>query len=90
MRAQFERFSINMTMKQAKSASHQGDCLCDVLALCSLPDIKRQLAKITDADIIAELSEYGAWESDEMQLRHENEERIIWIAAGNIVEESRK
>jgi len=87
MYADFERFSIQMTLSEANSAAHQGDCEADVIELLRLPKIRRQLKKIPDADLQAELSEYGAWDDEELQDREANEERIIWIAAGNIVEE---
>ena len=87
MQAQFDHFSINMTRNQAATANHPGQCDSDVLALSQQPAIRRQLAHITDADLITELSEYGAWEPEELQDRHQNEQRIIWIAAGNILED---
>lgn len=87
MYAKFNRFEIKMTKRQALFASHSGQCDNDVDALLKLPAIKRQLAKISDADLIAELSEYGAWDQDELQDRQNNDARIIWIAAGNIAEE---
>jgi hypothetical protein len=86
MYASFNHFEIEMTKKQALSASHPGLCDLDVKALLRIPAIKRQLAKISDSDLTAELSEYGAWDETELSNRAENEERIIWIAAGNIAE----
>lgn len=88
MFAYFNRFEIQMTLVQAQSASHSGDCLEDVKELLKLPTIKRQLNKISDVDLIAELSEYGAWDNEELQDRESNNERIVWLAAGNIVEEN--
>jgi hypothetical protein len=90
MHAYFDRFSIIMTLAQAKDASHQGRCDEDVNYLCSLPAIKRQLGKISDEDLKSELSGYGAWSDEDLEDRTENEERIIWISAGNIQEENRK
>ncbi len=86
MYASFNHFEISMTKKQAISASHSGPCDLDVKALLHLPAIKKQLAKISDADLTAELYEYGAWDNEELSNHADNEERIIWIAAGNIVE----
>jgi hypothetical protein len=79
-----------MTLAQAKDASHQGRCDEDVKYLCSLPAIKRQLKKISDEGLKNELRGYGAWDDEELNNRVENEERIIWISAGNIREECRK
>lgn len=80
-------FNLKMTRAQALSASHQGPCDEDVEALIKLPKIRRQLRKIPDDELQAELSEYGAWEPEELQDRTENELRITWIAAGNIRDE---
>jgi hypothetical protein len=88
MWATFERFEIQMTKAQALSASHQGRCDEDVDALLQLPKIKRQLKKISDSDLSDELREYGAWDETELADRAANEHRIIWIAAGNIREET--
>lgn len=87
MYAIFNNFEIEMTLKQAQSASHSGRCDDDVNALLQLPKIKRQLAKIPDDKLIKELSEYGAWNKIELENRQDNEQRIIWLAAGNISEE---
>jgi hypothetical protein len=84
MFAYFDRFTIEMTKIQALDASHRGDCSDDVKLLRMRPKIKRQLAKITDDDLSAELKEYGAWDADELRDRENNELRILWIAAGNI------
>ena len=87
MWASFDRFEIEMTKAQAESASHMGRCDEDVQALCAHPKIKRQLKKISDEKLIAELKEYGAWDEEELQSREDNEQRIVWIAAGNIMNE---
>lgn len=87
MYAIFNRFEIKMTLAQAKGASHQGRCDEDVAALLAEPSIKRQLAKIPAASITAELKEYGAWDDEELADVAANQARIVWIAAGNIVEE---
>jgi len=90
MIAYFDRFSIVLTKDQASSASHPGECDADVAALLKLPNIKRQLKKISDTDLTEELREYGAWSDEELKSRVDNESRIIWIAAGNIIEELRE
>lgn len=87
MYASFNRFEIQMTLKQARSASHQGQCDEDVKILLQDPKIIRQLDKIDPEKIAAELHEYGAWDEEELKDSQANRERIIWIAAGDIVEE---
>lgn len=88
MQAHFDRFSITLTKDQARSASHQGQCDCDVAELSRVPAIARQLAKITPEALRAELKEYGAWDAAELADHDQNLQRILWLAAGNIVDES--
>ncbi len=89
MVAYFNSFTIEMTRKQAESASHQGQCDKDVAELLKDKKIQHQLAKISNATLTDELREYGAWDDEELKNRSANNARIIWIAACNIVEESR-
>ena len=89
MFAYFNRFSIQMTMRQAMFASHAGSCDKEVATLASFAEIRRQLDKIGPDKLAAELKEYGAWDSDELADDDANRERIVWIAAGDIVENSR-
>jgi hypothetical protein len=88
MFASLNRFEIELTRKQAAGASHSGACDDDVAALLTIPAIKRQLQKIPDEVLAAELQEYGAWDETELSIRADNEARIIWIAAGDIAEEA--
>jgi hypothetical protein len=87
MFALFNRFELSMTLAQARQGSHQGRCDEDVAELLKLPHIRRQLKKLDDATLAAELGEYGAWEEDELKDRAANEARVVWLAAGNIVED---
>lgn len=77
---------IEMTLEQAQSASHQGRCDEDVTALAGAPDISAQLAKINPEDLRFELKDYGAWDDDELADHDANLERILWLAAGDIVD----
>ena len=89
MFALFNRFELKMTLAQAESASHQGQCDEDVADLVELPAIRRQLDKIPADDIRAELKEYGAWDDEELADDDQNRHRLVWCAACNIKEESR-
>jgi predicted secreted Zn-dependent protease len=80
---------IQMTMAQAQSASHQGQCDDDVMALSNNRKIRRQLERITPEVLRKELAEYGAWDEQELADHGQNLQRILWIAAGDIVENSR-
>jgi hypothetical protein len=84
MWASFDRFELQMTMAQAKSASHSGSCDADVETLTNT--LARQLAKIEPATLAAELKGYGAWDDDDLQDHAANLRRIVWIAAGNIAD----
>jgi hypothetical protein len=86
MYASFNRFEIELTRKQAAGASHSGACDDDVAALLTIPKVRRQLKKIPDEVLAAELQEYGAWDETELSSRADNEARIVWIAAGDILE----
>lgn len=86
MIAEFDRFSISMSLKQAQSASHAGRCDEDVKALLKHPSIIKQLAAIASAKLVEELKEYGAWDAEELADHEMNKNRIIWLAACNISE----
>lgn len=85
----FNRFGLQMTLQEARGASHQGRCDDDVADLVRQPKIRRQLDKIGPDKIRAELREYGAWDADELADDSANRARIVWIAAGNIADENR-
>lgn len=89
MRYYFENgHSLEMTLREAREASHQGRCDAEVKALCATPKMRRQLDKIGAEAIAEELKEYGAWNEEELKDAEANRERFVWVAAGNIVEES--
>ena len=87
MIAPFNRFEIVMTKKQAEACSHSGPCDADIEALVKTSAMSRQLRRIPDIDLVAELREYGAWNNVELAHRPANERRIVWIAAGDIMDE---
>lgn len=79
---------IKMTKKQAAACSHSGSCDAEVLELSQDPSIKRQIAKIDPIQLAKELAEYGAWDAFELANHEQNIQRILWIAAGNIMDEA--
>ena len=88
MWASFNRFELNMTLRQAESCSHPGDCEHDVRMLMEHPLIKRQRKRI-DPDLIRqELKEHGCWSEEELQDDDMSWVRILWIGANDIVEEN--
>lgn len=78
---------VQMTLEQARSASHPGNCDEDVKYLSQVPAIARQLRKIDAAELSSALSEYGAWDAEQLADHDENLQRLVWIAAVDIVEE---
>lgn len=78
---------LSMTLEQADSCSHQGECYEDTKYLSKNPDIKKQFEKINKGTIKKALKELGAWKDKELQDDSENEIKAIWIAACDINEE---
>lgn len=85
--AVFERFSIDMTLEQAQSVSHSGDCEPNVLELLKDPEIQAQLETISPETLSEELRGYGTWEEEDRLDLQTNRERIVWLAGGSIVDE---
>lgn len=82
------RLELCMTLEQACSASHQGQCDDDVDALSRVPEIAAQLAAFDPVLLARELKEYGAWSPEELADHEQNLQRMLWLAAGSIVDES--
>lgn len=82
------RIELAMTLEQAQSASHQGQCDDDVRALSAEPAIAAQLEAINPQLLIDELREWGAWDDEELADHDQNLQRLLWLAAWDIFEES--
>jgi hypothetical protein len=78
--ATFNRFEFQLPADCVGDCHHQGDCAADVEHWQGRVD----LSGIPDEALAAELGEYGAWSDEELADRQANEQRILWIAAGNI------
>jgi hypothetical protein len=84
------RIELNISLKDAKSASHPGPCDADVRWLIeNRVRLSNQLDKIPSDVLRDELREYGAWSVDELRDREQNLHRLVWIACGDIAEEDR-
>lgn len=79
-------FSLTMTLEQAKCASHPGNCDDDVAHIASLPKLLRQRRAIGDDNIRAVVSDASDWDTTDAD---ENWQRLVWMAAGDIVEAAR-
>lgn len=80
-------YSIELPEDVARNCSHSGPCDEDANRAMELPEVKAELAKIDPEQLRKELKEYGAWDDAELADHQTNLERILWIAAGNIMDE---
>jgi hypothetical protein len=77
---------LNMTKRDAFSASHSGQCDSDVAALVKKPAIAQQLDAMSPDDIRDGLKESGAWDTEELKDDQQNRRRAVWLAACDIRE----
>lgn len=81
------RFSLTFpTLDDAQYCAHQGDCRPEVQETVGLDWMASQLENIDPDALRSELSEYGAWDSDELVNHADNLERIVWLAANDVAE----
>lgn len=80
------RIELGLTLEQAQSVAHQSQCDADLKELSKLPSVRKQIAKWKPATLAGELREYGAWEPADLQNHDENVQRMLWLLAGDIVE----
>jgi hypothetical protein len=89
--ASFNRFEFRLPGECVTDCSQQG-ANDDAVAYWA-PKVAAQVIaddfrnKPTPDSIRAELKEYGAWDSYELEDDEANWQRIVWIAAHNIAEE---
>lgn len=77
---------LRITLIDAESCQHSGDCEFEVKALMNKPYIKKQLASLNPSQLKKELYDYGAWDNDELNNHAENLLRWLWISACDIAE----
>lgn len=80
------RIELQMSLTEAQSGSHQGQCDDDVQGLSRVPHIAAQLADIDPAELASELKDYGAWDETELANHDQNLQRLLWLACSDIVE----
>lgn len=78
--------TLTLTMEEARSLSHQGQCDDDVQAGLKNPKIRSQVDAWDEDKLRAELKEYGAWDEVELSDHSMNQARMLWLAAGDIVD----
>jgi hypothetical protein len=77
---------IKIFPKDVETCHHSGSNDNDILLLSQKSYINRQLANINSDQLAKELKEYGAWDNDELKDHNQNLQRILWIAAWDIIE----
>jgi hypothetical protein len=77
---------ITLSEDVVRQCSHSGSCDNDVAECRELPEVKRQLDAINPKQLAKELKEYGAWDEIELSNHSANIDRILWIAAGDIMD----
>lgn len=77
---------LTLTLGQAHTGSHPGQCDADIDYLRQLPEIADQLNKIDPILLAQELKQWGAWDDTELLNHDENLSRYLWLACGGIVE----
>ncbi len=81
------RIELSMSVEQAEMVPLSGQADDNVLALSQEPEIKAQIDKIKPELLVECLSEYGAWDTEELKDHEQNIQRILWLAACDIQEE---
>ena len=82
------RIELALTLADAQSASHQGQCDDDVAALLEVPYVAAQVAEWDQGMLREVLREYGAWDAAELGDDAANRARMLWLLAGDIVDQT--
>ncbi len=89
--AMFNRFTLELTHDQAMATSAPGqDASNAVEWVLTDPRVVAQLDDIGYESLKDELTEYGAWDEDELTDDDANRRRIVWLAGCDIREEERR
>lgn len=79
---------IYISTSSAADINTPGESLPEVQELAAQPYIRFQLKDISQDTIREVLEGYGAWDDAELMDKEKNIERLLWIAACDIAEES--
>ncbi len=80
------RIELTMSLEEAQSVSHQGECEDDTRALMRVPHIKAQLDKLTHNDVANELRQTGAWDDADLADEDMSLVRLLWLAGCDIAD----
>lgn len=83
------RIEFQLTWEQANKGYHQGQCDADIKELTTQDaELIATLAKLDPVVVREELSEYGAWDDEELSNHQTNIERLLWLACGDVIDEN--
>lgn len=77
---------LRLTSADAARCYHPGKCDSDILEVSKKPYVKTQLKALNPEKLTKELSEYGAWDEEQLQDHEQNLQRWLWISASDIIE----
>ena len=81
------RIEFQMTLEQAQSVCHTGQCISDVKALSNMPEIKAITDELDPETVRLVVREaYGDITEEELKDDEANIERLLWIAGCDIDE----
>ena len=80
------RIEFELRLSDAHYGHHSGRCDDDITDLRKVPYIAEILGSINVELLRNELSEYGAWDADELADHDANLDRILWLACADICE----
>lgn len=78
--------NLRLTLDEAQSCSHPGQCDADVDELLLLEGISAQVSTWDPETLQAELAEYGAWDEEDLADHEANIKRMVWIACNDVAE----
>ena len=81
-----KEYGFELTVEDAHKGYHEGICDDDCKELHQVPYIKKQLAEFSESTMMDICAEYGIDECEHYD-RNELEEVIIWLAAGNVLDD---
>ena len=76
--------------QDVENCSASGDVSAAVREVSQMDYVKEQTAKFDPDQLRKELSDYGAWDYEQLQDHEENIQRWIWISACDISERERE
>lgn len=79
------RIEFELSLDDAASGYHTGQCDNDIMELRRVPYIKAALDKIPEDTLRGELREWG-YDPDELENHDANLDRLLWLACGDIID----